>query len=146
MKCSVNWTVYYTVHNILFNLQSGSLGCYNIPIYVAGNRIVIEIDVVSSDLPLLLSLKCMKMLKMKLNLEKDTVEIFGKEIVLNNTTSGHYCLSLSDDIQCESVFNVKLYNLDVENRRKVFVNLIRGTLFEWKILVNLPVQTFCFFF
>ena len=60
------------------------------PCSVAGVECEIEADVVESDIPLLLSKDSMKKAKMKLDLENDSASIFGNEVQLQCTSSGHY--------------------------------------------------------
>ena len=69
-----------------------SLGSYQLPANLGGKDIKISVDVVDSDIQLLLSLKAMKKAKTQLDLEQDSAEIFGKSILLYHTTSGHYCV------------------------------------------------------
>ena len=64
------------------------------PCSVAGVDCEIEADVVDSDIPLLLSKDSMKKAKMKLDLENDSASIFGKEVQLQCTSSGHYCVPI----------------------------------------------------
>ncbi|CAG2236146.1 unnamed protein product [Mytilus edulis] len=54
----------------------------------------IQADVVTSDIPLLLSKDSMKKAKMKLDLENDSANIFGKDVQLQCTSSGHYCVPI----------------------------------------------------
>ena len=66
-----------------------------------GKDVVIEVDVVKSAIPLLLSLKSLKKANAKLNIKKDTAEFFGTEVPLNFTSSGHYCIPIgkTDEIR-----------------------------------------------
>ena len=41
--------------------------------------------------------KAMKDAKMKIDLENDKAEIFGQEVELMTTSSGHYCLPLTNE-------------------------------------------------
>ena len=54
-----------------------SLGKYVIPAFLAGKRGTLEIDIVNSNIPLLLSMKAMKKAEMKIDIVEDTAEIFG---------------------------------------------------------------------
>ena len=45
----------------------------------AGNEIIISVDVVHSDIPMLLSLESLKKARAKLDVENDETEILGKE-------------------------------------------------------------------
>ena len=73
-----------------------SIGQFKIPITLAGKQVILVTDVVKSDLPLLLSKKAMKAAHIKLDLEKDCAEIFGQNIILNETSSGHYCVPIDN--------------------------------------------------
>ena len=103
-----------------------SIGTYHIPAILAGRKITIQTDVVQSDIPLLFSLKDMKQAKIKLDLEKDTAEIFGKIVYLNSTNSGHYCLPIGNmEVPAESVCAVRLEELNKDELHKVLVKLHR---------------------
>ena len=78
------------------NEKLPSVGKYKIPVVLAGQKGFLELDVVSSDIPLLLSKNAMKKAKMKLDVETDTCVVFGKKLNLLVTNSGHYCLPLTD--------------------------------------------------
>ena len=64
------------------------------PCIIAGTECEIETDVVSSEIPLLLSKDSMKKAKVKLDLENDCASIFGKDVQLQCTSSGHYCVPI----------------------------------------------------
>ena len=66
------------------------------PCVVAGKDCEIISDVVSSEIPLLLSNTSMKRARVKLNLEKDCASIFGRDVKLNHTKSGHYYVPIVD--------------------------------------------------
>ena len=63
-----------------------------VPAQLGDRNVFINTDVVDSDIPLLLSLKSLKRAEVKLDLHRDVAEIFGKEVQLNFTSSGHYCV------------------------------------------------------
>ena len=71
-----------------------SNGEYDLPMCIAGRQVKVKTDVVDSDIPLLLSRSTMKKASIKMDLETDTAEIFGKEVNLNLTSSGHYCIPI----------------------------------------------------
>ena len=64
------------------------------PCVIAGTECEIQTDVVSSEIPLLLSKDSMKKAKVKLDLENDCASIFGKDVQLQCTSSGHYCVPI----------------------------------------------------
>ena len=102
-------------------LKSG--GHYIIPATVVGKEILIKTDVVQSDIPLLLSKESMKKAGVKLDLQKDTAEIFGVDVTLNETSSGHYCVPI--DKQEEFVCAVKLEQMNDEEKFKTIQKLHR---------------------
>jgi hypothetical protein len=74
-----------------------SVGRFVIPANIAGKERQIMTDVVRSDVPLLLSRRAMKRARVKLDLQNDTVEIFGEKVILKETTSGHYCIHINKE-------------------------------------------------
>lgn len=66
-----------------------------IPCVIADFNSTIRTDVVDCNIPLLLSKEAMKRAKMQINFECDTVEVLGRTVDLTTTTSGHYCLPIS---------------------------------------------------
>ena len=64
------------------------------PYVIAGTECEIKADVVKSDIPLLLSKDSMKTAKVKLDLENDSASIFGKDVQLQCTSYGHYCVPI----------------------------------------------------
>ena len=53
-----------------------SKGCFTLPCKLAGKDVMIKVDIIDSDIPLLLSKSAMKSAKVKLDLENDKAEIF----------------------------------------------------------------------
>lgn len=104
-----------------------SLGCFFLPAHLAGKKVTIKTDVVASNLPLLLSKEAMKKAKVKLNLIDDTAEILGKEICLNHTSSGHYCVPLDkvNEVNVEEVYAVNINTIDKREQRKTLTKLHR---------------------
>ena len=73
-----------------------SLGFWRIPCKMAEKNVMLETDVVDADIPCLLSKSALKRAGTILKLETDQAEIFGNVIDLENTTAGHYALSICD--------------------------------------------------
>ena len=67
-----------------------------IPCYLAGKKCLIETNVVDDDILLLMNKSAMKKAEMKLDVVNDKAEIFGKEVKLENTSSGHYSIPLNE--------------------------------------------------
>ena len=82
------------VKNFRFETTKKSLEVVQFQCRLADRNIFIHTDIVDSDIPLLLSKNSMKEAKIKLDLENDKVEIFGKLLDLDCASSGHYCVRL----------------------------------------------------
>ena len=103
-----------------------SLGTVRIPGVLAGQRVSINADVVKSDIPLLLSLKAMKKANIKLDIENDEAEIFGKKVPLDFTESGHYCVNINRmETKIEEVCKVQLCVQSKEGRKRTLEKLHR---------------------
>ena len=85
-------------NDTIFKFSGGrrliSKGRWIIPCTIAGVKYRIATDIVYSDIPLLLSKGSMKEAKEKLDLENDCASIFGRQVDLQCTSSGHYCVPL----------------------------------------------------
>jgi len=79
------------------------------PCVIAGTKCEIQTDVVSCDIPLVLSKDSMKKAKVKLDLENDYASIFGTDVQLQSTSSGHYCVP------------IKQINVSVDDTRSALV-------------------------
>ena len=69
------------------------------PVMLGSQPVLLETDIVDADIPLLLSKKSMKKVGMRLHFDKDCVELFGKEIPLNETSNGLYYIPLTKSKQ-----------------------------------------------
>ena len=61
-----------------------------IPARIVGHCTSIKAEVVSKDIPLLLSKKAMKYAKVNIDFVGDKIEIFGYDLDIIYSTSGHY--------------------------------------------------------
>ena len=111
--------------NIYFYFKSK--GEYNLPAVIAGKEVTIKTDVVESDISLLLTRQAMKTAGVKMDLESDTTQIFDKDIALNLTTSGHYCIPIdrTEKIPVQKVFSVDLGEMASKDRYKTLFKLHR---------------------
>lgn len=71
-----------------------SLKKVKLPCTIADKECIVNVDVVSSDIPMLLGKTSMKKAKMQLDLASDMLSVFGKSIKLSCATTGHYYLPL----------------------------------------------------
>ena len=104
-----------------------SKGEYNLPAVIAGKEVTIKTDVVESDIPLLLSRQAMKTAGVKMDLESVTAQFFDKDIALNLTTSGYYCIPIdkAEKIPVQKVFSVDLEEMASKDRYKTLFKLHR---------------------
>lgn len=72
-----------------------SLKKIKLPCQLGASSATITTDVVDCEIPLLLSKRSMKKVKMCLDFEKDSAKIQGEHINLKSSASGHYLLPLS---------------------------------------------------
>ena len=67
---------------------------YSIPVKIGGEDNMITVDVIPSDIPMLLSKGEMKKLGMALDIKNDKGFINGKPLILTTTNAGHYVVDL----------------------------------------------------
>ena len=103
----------------------GSLYTVDFPCRIAGREVRMVSDVVSSDIPLLISKKSMKKAGAVLDLVNDRVRFFGKWITCDVTSSGHYTINLgSEEIKLNDVM-VALSTTNSDDTRKALQKLHR---------------------
>lgn len=79
-----------------------------LPVKINKVRLLLETEIVPTDVPLLLSKGTMKRAKAKINFATDTIELFGEEQSMMCTSSGHYAIPIltdilaSDDVKLEA--------------------------------------------
>ena len=71
-----------------------SLKQVKIPARIGRKSIYVETDVVTAEIPMLLSKGAMKKANAKLDFVHDKIEMFGEQIELKFTSSGHYMIDL----------------------------------------------------
>ena len=109
---------------------------YVLPAEIGDNSVMIEVDIIDSDIPLLLSKEAMKKAKMKIDLEDDTAIVLGKRITLDTTSAGHYVIPLlskadgkhiNDDqvFQMEDLLSVDLIGAQTDDKMKALDKLHR---------------------
>ena len=79
-----------------------SMGLYTVPCSISGKNILLQVDVITSDIPCLISKTTMKKAGGIINLVNDTIELFGKTIDMASAPSGHYVLPIEDFIHDEA--------------------------------------------
>ena len=69
------------------------------------------VDIIPSNIPLLLSKESMKRANMKLNFENDTITAFGQPINLIVTKSGHYAIPIPNSKRILNDLNTTHYHI-----------------------------------
>ena len=94
------------------SLKSGK--AYKIPVIIADSMHEIVVDVISSDIPLLLSKAHMKKIGIALNMSDDTATANGKPLKVNTTSAGHFIVNLLGDTDNDdSIFLAEVMNIDL---------------------------------
>ena len=92
-------TITYTESNKPFRFGDGNKILSNqaatIPAMIGSHRIFIKTDIITADIPLLLSKSAMKRAQIQLNFKNDTIKFMGEEIPLQTTSNGLYCLPIT---------------------------------------------------
>ena len=86
---------------------------YIIPTKLGGDDNNLELDIVSSDIPLLLSKGDMKRLGIVLDMKNDKASMNGKPLILTTTSAGHYVVDLLNNK--EEIDEVCIAELDEDN-------------------------------
>ena len=73
------------------------------PAKIGDRKCNISTEVVNADIPLLLSKESLQKAGTILDLKRDKAEMFNKDIPLELTSSGHYCISVLDGYENEDV-------------------------------------------
>ena len=92
-----------------------SLGVYHIPCHVAGKDVILQVDIITSDIPCLISKATMKRAGGKINLKDDTIELFGKTVQMDTAPSGHYTLPISDIKEKDKITSEVFMAKNMEN-------------------------------
>ena len=102
-----------------------SIKCLLLLCELAGNEIIISVNVVHSNTPMLFCLESLKKARVKLHAENDEAEILGTRVSLNYTSSGHYYIPVDQvgDTKVEELCQVRLDLLDERQRYKALTKL-----------------------
>ena len=106
----------YVSTNSLYKFGSGSkveamIGVI-MPITLGSKQVFLRTDIVSEDIPLLLSKRSMKIAETVLNTMNDTVEMLGEQIPLIVTSTDHYAIPINQNrAMLETNTHIVLYSL-----------------------------------
>ena len=90
---------------------------YTIPTKIGGCDNEITLDIIKSDIPLLLSKSEMKKLGITLNMKDDSGTINGKPLVLATTAAGHYIVDLLQESEMLEAVNIAELEIDNETEQ-----------------------------
>ena len=95
---------------------------YRIPIRVAGKIRMIQVEIIDSDIPLLLSKVEMKNLGMTLDMKNDAAYIDGKPLKVSTTSAGHLIMDLLEQEEMyllEEILVIDLLKADEKEQEKL---------------------------
>lgn len=76
-----------------------SLGFYAIPCSISGKNIILQMDVITSKVPCLVSKTAIKKAGGVIDLPNDSINLFGMSIKMESAKSGHYLLPVEDVVE-----------------------------------------------
>jgi hypothetical protein len=102
-----------------------------IPASIGGTECCIQTEIVKAEIPLLLSKSSLKKAGTVMNLQNDSVIMFDKNVPLQSTTSGHYCVNLCSgvgvtkcmDSEEEPVVMAVTQDMSEEERKRALLKL-----------------------
>ena len=122
-KSQVVWKDSNTLFQFGGEYSLKSIGKVVLPGEILGMPVLIETDVVDSDIPLLFSNKALKAMKATINYVTDEASLMGQNTVLNKTSAGHHCVSLLPNVDIASVNAVVIQELGHEDKLKTITKL-----------------------
>ena len=97
---------------------------YIIPTKIGGENNQVELDVISSDIPLLLSKEAMKTLGITLDMKNDRGTINGRPLILTTTSAGHYIVDLlNNKEELNQVYIAELENSNTKDQLKALLKI-----------------------
>ncbi len=96
-----------------------SLGKYRVPAWLADKKVYIDTEVVDSHIPMLMSLSAMKQAGIILDTRRDVATVLGKEVPLEFTSCGHYCLNLlGNEVVNDVLFTENMSKSEINRKLK----------------------------
>ena len=99
-------------------VETKSLKCVSVPVFIGKKQLVLDMEIVPNQIPLLISKGAMKQLGMQLDFAKDIALIKGQKVKLICTSTGHYCLPLTLTCLDDNSVNFILHLECVDNLSK----------------------------
>ena len=104
-------------------LKVPSKGKLVLPGEIVGRKVMINTDVVESDIPMLFSKDALGSMQAKIDYATDEAIIMGKPVVLDKTSIGHHCIRLIPETQ--EVNNVNVLDSSTDEKHNIFLKLHR---------------------
>ena len=100
------------------------------PAKIGGVECFIEAEVVDCDIPLLLSKESLKRAQTVIDLNSDKVSMFGKQVEIQLTSSGHYCVNILNaedksklEVDFKEVVLITSNTATKQNKRDILLKL-----------------------
>ena len=114
-NCQVKEQTSNAVFRFGDGVESKSLKRVTIPVWIGTKEVMMDVEVVSNEIPLLLSKAAMKQMEMKLDFVSDIAVVGGQKVPLVCNSLGHYCIQLAKERIDEQDCNVVLHIQNLES-------------------------------
>ena len=108
-KSNIQFLSSYSVYRFRDDKTFNAMKKTQLPVNIGSHQVMIETDIIDSDIPVLLSQVPMKQNNMNLNFKKDTISLIGETIRL--TKCGQYAIPLT--FPCRIVHNSNNKNANI---------------------------------
>ena len=89
--------------SLVYKIFTGRPGSVIFPVTIPNEKCKINAEIAKENIPLLLSKSSLKKAMTVIGLDYDEATILGKEINLQQCTSGHYCIDISPSSNCSNI-------------------------------------------
>ena len=89
--------------SLVYKIFTGRPGSVIFPVTIPNEKCKINAEIVKENIPLLLSKSSLKKAMTVIGLDYDEATILGKEINLQQCTSGHHCIDISPSSNCSNI-------------------------------------------
>lgn len=75
-----------------------------LPIAIGGRECTLDVEILDTNIPLLLSKTTLKRAKTTIELDTDNVTMFGVKILIKTSLAGHYCIDVNP---CNTIYRIQ---------------------------------------
>ena len=108
-------------------VEAKSCKCMTLPFFIGGFKMLMDVEVVQSEIPLLISKGAMKQMGISLDFQKDIMKLNGRNIKLQCTSTGHYCVPVAktslDSPNVNVVLHFSLDGLSIKKKKEKAIKL-----------------------